>query len=155
MIPDRLVEFVHGSVLAFVGTRDAQLRPAVTWAFGLRAAAASDEITAFVPDVEIGQTRSNLSHNGLIALSVIQPITHECYQFKGKLTAMRPMTDEERAVQEIQRSKVGALLDKPFPGLAAGFILVPSTAIAFEVEEAFVQTPGPGAGRQLDLAKEF
>jgi predicted pyridoxine 5'-phosphate oxidase superfamily flavin-nucleotide-binding protein len=155
MIPDKLVEFIHGAVLAFVGTRDAQFRPAVTWAFGLRTSADTDEITAFVPDVEIAQTRSNLSQNGLIAVTVVHPISHECYQFKGKLAAMRPTTEEERAVQEIQRSKLGALLENLFPGVSAGFILAPSTAIAFKVEEAFVQTPGPGAGRPLDLSKEF
>ena len=155
MIPDKLVEFMHGAVLAFVGTRDARLRPALTWVFGLRASPVSDEITAFVPDVEIDQTRSNLSHNGLIALTVVHPISHECYQFKGKLAAMRPTTDEERAVQEIQRSKVDALLAKLLPGMFVGFILAPSTAITFKVEQAFVQTPGPGAGRPLDLSKEF
>ena len=155
MIADKLVEFIHGAVLAFVGTRDAQFRPAVTWAFGLRTSAATDEITAFVPNVEIAQTRNNLSHNGLIAVTVVHPISHECYQFKGKLTAMQPTTDEERAVQEIQRSKLDALLANILPGIAPGFVLAPSTAVSFRVEEAFVQTPGPGAGRPLELSKEF
>jgi hypothetical protein len=155
MIPDKLVEFIHGAVLAFVGTRDPQFRPAVTWAFGLRTSAATDEITAFVPDVEIAQTRSNLSQNGLVAVTILHPISHESYQLKGKLTAMRPTTDEERAVQEIQRSKLGSLLTNMLPGIAQGYILAPSTAISFKVEEAFVQTPGPGAGRPLDLSKEF
>jgi hypothetical protein len=30
MIPDRLVDFVHGPVIGWVGTRDARLRPEVT-----------------------------------------------------------------------------------------------------------------------------
>jgi hypothetical protein len=57
MIPDRLVDFAHGAVLTLVGTRDARLRPTVTWAFGARVSAATDEISAFVPDVEIDRTR--------------------------------------------------------------------------------------------------
>jgi hypothetical protein len=156
MIPQRLVDFMHGSVLAFVGTRDARLRPAVTWAFGLRAAAATGEITAFVPDVEIEQTRNNLSHNGLVALTVVHPISHECYQFKGKLAGMRATTDEERAVQDILRSKLVTLLAVFPPGqaLISRLVVAPSTAISLKVEQAFLQTPGPGAGRQLDLAAE-
>ena len=154
MIPDRLVDFVHGAVLALVGTRDARLRPTVTWAFGARVSAATDEISAFVPDVEIDRTRSNLAHNGVVAYTVVDPISHESYQFKGKLAGMRPTTEEERAVQEILRSKIGAKLTMFRPELVTGYTLVPSTALTFKVEQVFVQTPGPGAGRQLDLSAE-
>jgi hypothetical protein len=152
MIPETIVDFMHGGVLSWVGTRDARLRPALTWAFGVRVAAAGDEITAFVPDVEIDLTGSNLSQNGLIALNVVHPISHESYQFKGKLKGMRPATEEERAVQEILRAKVGALLNMFPPELVTGFVVAPSTAITFTVEQVFVQTPGPGAGRPLDLS---
>ena len=154
MIPDKLVNFMHGPVLAFMGTRDARLRPGVTWTFGLRVSAASEEITAFVPDVEIDSTRSNLSQSGLVALTVVHPISHESYQFKGKLTGIRPTNEEERAIQEILRSKLGALLTM-FPSeLVSGYVSVPSTSVTFKVEQAFVQTPGPGAGQQLDLSAE-
>ena len=65
---------------------------------------------------------------------------------------MRPTTEEERAVQEILRSKLGAARDVP---ARVGYgLFVPSTAITFKVEQVFVQTPGPGAGRQLDLSAE-
>ena len=152
MIPEKIVDFMHGGVLSWVGTRDARLRPALTWAFGVRVGSARDEITAFVPDVEIDQTRSNLSQNDLVALNVVHPISHESYQFKGKLKGMRPSTEEEQAVQEILRAKVAALLVMFPPELVTGFIAAPSTAVTFTVEEAFVQTPGPGAGRPLDLS---
>jgi hypothetical protein len=71
MIPEKIVDFMHGGVLAWIGTRDARLRPTLTWAFGMRVSAARDEITAFVPDVEIDLTRSNLSQNGLVALNIV------------------------------------------------------------------------------------
>lgn len=154
MIPGKIIDFMHGAVLAWVGTRDARLRPALTWAFGVRVSVTGDEVTAFVPDVEIELTRSNLSQNGLVALNVVHPISHESYQFKGKLTGMRPTTEEERAVQDILRAKVAALLTMFRPELVTGFVVAPSTAISFGVEQVFVQTPGPGAGRQLDLSVE-
>jgi len=154
MIPDKLVSFMHGPVLAFMGTRNARFKPGVTWTLGVRVSAANDEITAFVPDVEIDATRSNLSQNGLVALTLIHPITHESYQFKGKLTGMRPTNEEERAIQEILRSKLASLLTMFPPELVSGYIAAPSTSITFRVEQAFVQTPGPGAGQQLDLSME-
>jgi hypothetical protein len=72
MIQEKIVDFMHGAVLAWVGTRDARLRPALTWAFGVPVSAARDEVTAFVPDIEIDQTRSSLSQNGLVALNVVE-----------------------------------------------------------------------------------
>ena len=146
---------MHGAVVAFIGTRDARLRPTVTWAFGARVSASTDEITAFIPDVEIDRTRSNLVHNDMLAYTVGDPISTKSYQFKGKLAGMRPTTEEERAVQGILRGKLGAKL-AVFPSeFVTGYTFVPSTALTFRVEQVFVQTPGPGAGRQLDLSTEL
>ena len=151
MIPQKLTDFVHGSVLSWVGSRDDRLRPSVSWAFGARVEAANDLITAFVPDIEAEQVKSNLAHNGLVAFTVAEAITHESYQFKGRLVDLRPSTAEERAVQDIHRSKLVSHYTKYPEALFGGFVLYPSTAITFRVEEAFVQTPGPGAGEKLDL----
>src|SRR5665213_1361880 len=154
MIPDRLVIFVHAPVLSWVGTRDARLRPTVAWVFGARVSAASDEITAFVPDVEVERTKRNLESDGLVAFTAVEPITHEAYQFKGKLVEMRTSNDEERAVQDIHRSKLISQFTIYPRELFAGFTLHPSTALRFRVEQIFVQTPGPGDGRLLDLSAE-
>ena len=155
MIPDRLVDFVHGAVVAFIATRDTRLRPTATWAFGARVSASTDEITAFIPDVEIDRTRSNLVHNGMLAYTVGDPISAESYQFKGKLAGMRPTTEEECAVQEIHRGKLSAKLAMYPSEFVTGYTFVPSTALTFKVEHVFVQTPGPGAGRELDLSTEL
>jgi len=152
MIPERLVAFVHGPVVSFVGTRDARLRPSVSWVFGARVSAATDEITVFVPDIEAEPIKRNAEQNGLIALTVVESISHESYQFKGKLVGLRPSSDEERAVQDIHRSKVISHLTKFPKALFEGFRLYPSTALTFSVEHVFVQTPGPGAGKLLDLS---
>lgn len=157
MIPDRLVDFVHGPILSWIGTRDGRLRPWVAWAFGARVSAASDEITAFVPDVEIDRIKADLRQNTRVAFTVVQPHSHESYQFKGDLVALRPSSDEERVVQDIYRDKLIAYFKlhghEHYADMASGFALYPSTAITFRVEQAFVQTPGPGAGRVLELAE--
>jgi hypothetical protein len=69
------------------------------------------------------------------------------------LVSLRPTTEEERAVQDILISKLVSQLPFP-PELFGGYITAPSTALTFKVEGVFVQTPGPGAGRQLDLSAE-
>lgn len=54
-------------------------------------------------------------------------------------------------MQDIHRSKVISYL--PFhPGLFEGYRLYPSTALTFRVGQVFVQTPGPDAGKLLDLS---
>ena len=47
MIPQELVEFLHGPVGFILGTRDARLRPCATWVSGVIADAANDDITMF------------------------------------------------------------------------------------------------------------
>ena len=68
MIPDKLVEFLHGPQIMLVGTRDAKLRPAVDRAFGAVADAAKDSITIFLPDGNAERTLANLADNGRVAL---------------------------------------------------------------------------------------
>ena len=154
MIPERLVGFVHGPTLSWVGTRDGRLRPTLAWAFGARVSASGDEITTFIPDLEAERTKRNLEQNGVLAFTVVDPISHEAYQFKGKLMGVRPSNDEERAVQEIHVSKLISHAAKFPRELFAGFTLHPSTAVRFRVEQIFIQTPGPGAGRSLDLTSD-
>lgn len=156
MIPEWLVSFLHGPILCWVGTRDAQLRPSVTWAFGVRVSAAADEMTVLVPEVEAVSTKRNLEHNRLVAFTAVDPVTHEAYQFKGASSELRPSTEEERAIQEIHRSKASSYYTSHYPHvpreLLTGYTVHPSTALTFRVEQAFVQTPGPKAGQPLDLS---
>ena len=152
MIPERLVAFVHGPVVSWVGTRDARLRPAVTWVFGARVSSDRDEITVFIPDIEAEQAKRNAEHNGQIAFTVADGISHESYQFKGKLVELRTTSEEERAVQDIHLAKVISYLWMHPKKLFEDFGLYPSTALTFRVEQVFAQTPGPDAGKLLDVA---
>ncbi len=154
MISQKFVDFVQGPTLHFVGSRNAKLRPAFSWAFGATVNAAEDTITFYVPDVEGAETLSNFEDNGMVALTISDAATHETYQFKGPCLSVRPSEDKDTAIQDIHRSKLishlGAL---GYPDeILTGFTFYPSTAVTFNVEDVFVQTPGPGAGNKLDLA---
>lgn len=149
MIPQRLVDFVHGPVVSWIGSRDDKLRPSVSWTFGTRVDAANDLITTFMPEIESEQVVSDLAQNGMIAFTVAEAISHEAYQFKGGQVEMRPSTEEERAVQDIHRSKLLSHYTMYPEAVFGGYVLYPSIAVTFRAEEAFVQTPGPGAGEKL------
>lgn len=153
MISQMLIDFVQGPTLHFVGSRNAKLRPAFTWAFGATVDAAEGTITFFVPDVEGGETLSNFEENGMVALTVGEATTHETYQFKGKCLATRPSDEKDTAIQDIHRSKLISHLGPAGFGekIWRGFTIYPSTAVTFKVEDVFVQTPGPGAGNKLNL----
>src|SRR5262249_52320696 len=71
----------------------------------------------------------------------------------------RPTDAKERAVQEIYRSKLlSAMLQAGYPEqiakpLVLGFAYQPGVAITFRVEEIFLQTPGPAAGKKISSAR--
>lgn len=154
MISQWLVDFIQGSALGWVGTRDERLRPSVSWVWGARADASRDLITVFVPDIEGGEVMADLRQNGVVALSLADGISHEAYQLKGRVVEVRPTMAEERAVQDIHQAKVVSHLSMYPAEFFGGYRLYPSTAVTFRVEEAFMQTPGPGAGERLDFGAE-
>ncbi|MFQ5973997.1 MAG: pyridoxamine 5'-phosphate oxidase family protein [Alphaproteobacteria bacterium] len=153
MIPDRVVEVLHGPAIMFVGTRDAGLRPAHTCAV---AAVVHDDrrtVTFFVPESRSARLLSDLRDNGRIAFD-FGWVSHEAYQLKGAYLSSRPTTDEDVARQEAYRRKFLAAVRQAYPEeiarpLALGFAYNPGVAVTFRAEEVFLQTPGPGAGTRM------
>jgi hypothetical protein len=153
MIPEELVDFVHGPMGFVIGTRDAKLRPCVVWASGARADGAKDEITVYIADVFGARVLRNLEDNGLIAVTVGHGPAHETFQFKGRFIEARPSSEQDFAVQEIYRSKTsahyGGEYGEDIRGLFDSLPYHPSIAVRFKVTEIFDQTPGPNAGSRV------
>lgn len=153
MIPEKFIDFAHGPKLLFFGSRNAKLRPTATWAFGALADGNKGIITAIVPEIEGAQTFENLAENGRACLVISDPPTHETYQFKGQHRETRSCTEADYTVQEIYISKLIAHLESLGYGehIWGPFVKNPAMAVTFEVEDIFVQTPGPGAGDKIEL----
>ena len=153
MIPRKLVDFVHGPVVMFLGTRSAEFRPSFSWVFGAVADGEAETIRLLVPDIEGEQSFRDLADNGRVALTVAEGITHEAYQFKGRSVEVQPSAAEERAIQGIYKQKLATQFEPLGLGREVwdGLNVDPSTAVTFEVEEIFVQTPGPGAGEKVEI----
>jgi hypothetical protein len=154
MIPDRVVEVIHGPAWMYVATRDETLRPAHAWVVGAVVHQDREAVTVFVPERRSEKILANLKNNGRIALAAALA-SHEAYQLKGTYLSSRPTDEKDRAIQEIYQPKLyadGLRTGYPEPiirPLALGFAYQPGVAITFRVEEVFLQTPGPEAGKKL------
>jgi hypothetical protein len=155
MIPDRVVEAIHGSAVMFAGTPNERLYPAQTFVIGAIAHSDHETITFFVPESRSERILSDLNNNGRVALAV-SLITHEAYQLKGVYLSSRPTDAEDQTVQEVYRSKLlSAFLRAGYPEqiakpLVLGLAYQPGIAITFRAEEIFLQTPGPEAGKKMN-----
>lgn len=154
MIPDRVIEVLHGPAYMQIGTRDAALRPSHTFAVGAVVHDDRETVTVFVPTARAERILADLESNGRVALGIAL-VSHEAYQLKGSYLSTRATDASDLARQESYRK---ALLDDAlgvgYPDeiarpLTQGFAYTPGTAITFRAEQVFLQTPGPGAGTPL------
>ena len=154
MIPDRVVELLHGPAFIQVGTRDETLRPSHVFAVGAVVHDDRETVTVFVPTARAERTLRDLAANGRVALGIALA-SHESYQLKGTYVSSRPTDAEDRARQEAYwLALLASALEAGFPEaiarpLTLGFAYTPGVAITFRPEEVFLQTPGPGAGTRL------
>lgn len=154
MIPDRVVEVIHGPAWLYAGTRDEKLRPAHTFAVGAIVHPDRETVTFFVPQSRSEKLLASLENNGRVALAAALA-SHEAYQLKGVYVSSRPTDEKDLAVQEIYRPKLFAdglragYPEQIIKPLALGFAYRPGVAITFRVEEVFLQTPGPDAGKKM------
>ena len=154
MIPDRVVEVLHGPAWIQIGSRDEALRPAHTMAVGAMVHDDRQTVTVFVPTARSERVLRDLRENGRIALGVALA-SHEAYQLKGTYVSSRPTDDADRTRQEARRAALlGSALEAGYPEaiarpLTLGLAYTPGVAITFRAEEVFLQTPGPGAGTVL------
>lgn len=154
MIPERVVEVLSGPAFMQVGTRNAGLRPAHAWVVGARVHPDRETVTFFVPEGRARRVLNDLEANARVALGA-SFASHESYQLKGTYVSARPTDAADLALQEAYRASLfSAAREAGYPEEIArpftlGFAYRPGVAITFRVEEIFVQTPGPDAGRKI------
>ncbi|MCB1052204.1 MAG: hypothetical protein H6510_05225 [Acidobacteria bacterium] len=95
-----------------------------------------------------------LRENGTIAAVFCRPLNHQTYQLKGKVQAIRPLADSDRAaIDAYLTSWVEELAELGFGEDYARAIQPPVSdptwAVTFRIEAVFDQTPGPKAGTAI------
>ena len=149
-LPD-IAELARSGVAVIVGTRDAELRPAVTRGWGPVLSDDGARLRLCVDAPEGSPTRANLLGGSPAAVTMSRPTTYSTVQLKGPVAWLgEPEPEALRAATahiDAFVAEVGAL-GVPEPVIRttvrAGFL-----AIAVDVAERYDGTPGPGAGRVL------
>ena len=153
MIPGVMVKFLDRASVAVAGTRDESLVPHVHFLSGWAVDGDGNVVCLFPASFSEGLLE-RLERTGALALTaeVIGP--HECYQFKGRYLDARPATGEDRPVFEACRQRFSDAVKRHLGdrfterSLHARFH-EPALAVRIAVDEIYVQTPGPAAGKRL------
>jgi hypothetical protein len=149
-----LVELIEGGVSIQVGTRDATLRPECLRAMGVSVGADRSLITVYAPVELAARTLANLEDNGRVAVTFAQVSTHRTLQVKGRVLSVRRARKNERGLQERYVAAFAEALH--LTGFSRRIVRRmrhwPSLALEVEIEDLFVQTPGPQAGKRIEGA---
>ena len=154
MIPADIVAFLDRASVAIASTRDESLIPYLHFLSGWSVDGDRRSVTCLVPESFAAGLVERLVPDGRVAMvaEVIGP--HETYQLKGRYLAHRPATDADRPVYEACRRRFVTAVQGHLKGRFTDDALVarfrdPALALRFGVEEIFLQTPGPAAGRRV------
>lgn len=154
-IPPEVVPFLESGVSLSIGTRDSELIPEVMRITGgLRVDPSRRRATVYFAVATGAPTAKNLRDNGFIAVCASEPKTHRTFQLKGRLIELRDARSDERPLIEKYVSEFVvelAAIGLP-PQITSRLTRWPSYAATFEMDDLFVQTPGPKAGVRVEGA---
>lgn len=155
MIPAKIIRFLEERAnLGFAGTRDAGLAPLGHRLSAWQVDGAGRTVSVFLRPVSETRLVESLQDNGSIALTIGEVSTHETYQIKGRYVSHRPIQPIEVEAGDRMRERLAKTLlalyqDERVVPFVKASIPTPTLVVAIEVNEVFVQTPGPGAGERI------
>jgi hypothetical protein len=156
-IQRELKSFLEGGVSVVVGTRDADLVPEITRAWGLLVSKDRKSISLCVPLATSQKTLDNLAANGQMTVCCTLPTSYKTVQLKGQCIRTADPGRADLAVVEKHREAFGRLNNRiGFPRQQSEIFwrreLETSPALMklrFVPQQIFDQTPGPDAGAPL------
>ncbi len=152
MIPGVIQEFLTKATVGVAGTRDAELIPQLHKLSGWRLEDDNAIMRCLIASEFTESLVRNIADNGRLTVAIEEIGPHETYQFKGTVVDTDPVGDEDLGVYETIRLRFGDVVSAQF-GLPVddcrAYYRRPAIAVRLRVEEIFLQTPGPGAGRRL------
>jgi hypothetical protein len=149
---------VERAVSTALSSRDAANRPSLSKAAAVRISADRRRITMLVDQQLAAHVLRDLRAGSAVAAVFSEPLTHRTLQVKApraELSAVTP-ADREYARQHFEATLAHIVpLGYPEDGIRCYFAYQPEqlVAVSFEPVAAFEQTPGPGAGRPLPVAR--
>ncbi|HEX5658321.1 MAG TPA: pyridoxamine 5'-phosphate oxidase family protein [Polyangiales bacterium] len=150
-LSDELIDFIAQGVSLLVGTCDASQAPHAMRAVGIRIHDDRRHATVYLPEVTSRHTVTDVAVNPRVAVLVSQPTDHRSFQMKGSVTKVSPAGEPDRALIEAYLGQFGRQLETvgmPFDVVSL-LSRWPAIALELQLEELYLQTPGPGAGQRL------
>jgi hypothetical protein len=156
-ITAKLRAFLESGVSVVVGTRDGNLVPEVTRAWGLLVSKDRKTISLCAPFATSRKTLDNLADNGQITVCCCLPTSYKTVQLKGRCIQKADPSRADLAAVERHREAFGRMNERigfarqrteAFwrSELESSAVLV---KLRFAPEQIFDQTPGPDAGSPL------
>lgn len=151
LVDDDLKEFLESGVGFYVGANDSEHGPRVTRGWGFRVLDDRRSAEVFVDALGGAAVAGAARVDGRVAVVAAQPTTYQSIQLKGRcLEVGEPGPGDARHVQDHRDAYTAAvaLIGHP-PSVVRNLWTRAVTRIRFTFDEAFDQTPGPGAGTRL------
>jgi len=156
MIPDKIIRFLQQQGTAgLAGTRDRNLMPSGHRVSGWHLQPDGRTLTALIGNPFVEGFLQTALDNGQVAITIEEFPSLETYQFKGRYLAHRPIQPEEIELVNRTRERYVKNITSLNPDYQAHGDLVRASiphatvAVDVDVQEVFVQTPGPTAGRRV------
>jgi hypothetical protein len=149
--------FVEGAVSIIVAARDAANAPELVRAQGCRVSRDRGRVQLFVQTAQAQTLFDDLRRNGRLAVVFTSPSTHRSLQLKGDDASIARARPTDLARVAAYRAAMVAELGRIGISEALARALLAGDddtlgVVAFTPAAAFVQTPGPDAGRPLGAA---
>ncbi len=156
-ISAELKAFLEGGVSVVVGTRDADLVPEVTRAWGVLVSKDRKSISLCVPLATSQKTLDNVAGNGQITVCCSLPTNYKTVQLKGQCMGTTDPRRADLAAVERHReafTRLNARIGFPRQRIETFWRRELETSpvlvkLCFVPKQVFDQTPGPDAGSPL------
>jgi hypothetical protein len=154
LIDGELAAFLQSGQSLHVASRGESLVPSLDRALACRVSADRRRVTVLILASHCAQMIADFGRNGAIAFVASQPSSHRTVQLKGVDATVGPAEPGDAALLASQadgftRDLVSLGYAESLPRLLVEGDLADVVAVSFTPVQAFVQTPGPGAGAPL------
>ena len=154
VIDDAVLALMRRRISIIVASRNAQHRPHLMRAIGLRVSADRRRVTVLMTRSTSKPVLDDIQANGAIAVVLSEPSTHATAQVKGTDAVVEPIAAGDLALVEAHAERFAdELAPLGFSRALAHAILDrgdgDAVAVSFTPTQAFEQTPGPRAGRAI------
>ena len=151
MISDRINDVITNG-MGHIGCVSSSLKPYHADTLANYFNEKKNEVICCLNKVSSESFLGHVSNGSRVSLFVGVP-SHEAYNIKGSISALRNVTvDEKIACDRLRKKVYGFFAELGIPEHLADryWLKDPDIAVVFAIDKIFVQTPGPDAGKQVN-----